>query len=167
MIPKRSAVFVILVLTSLYYIYFLQSFFSPSPAITTTTTTNPSKQTISNPTFSPTNLALTHSECLAHFPSLFTPLDKTASFFTKNPPLTRTYFDSLFTLRHSPDQNDAFQLLAAVKNGSLYIKEYRSHHGNAARAKLLLDQLYQAVIQSPDPLPDIEFAVNIEDRGAE
>ncbi|ORY51074.1 hypothetical protein BCR33DRAFT_846706 [Rhizoclosmatium globosum] len=146
MIPKRSAVFVILVLTSLYYIYFLQSFFSPSPPITTTTIatpSNPSNQTTSNPTFSPTNLALTHSECLTHFPSLFTPLDKTASFFTKNPPLTRTYFDSLFTLRHSPHQNDAFQLLAALKNGSLYIKEYRSHHGNAARAKLLLDQLYQ------------------------
>ncbi|KAJ3032994.1 hypothetical protein HDU99_010862, partial [Rhizoclosmatium hyalinum] len=117
--------------------------------------------------FNANDLSLNHSQCLVHFPNLFSQIEETASFCRKIGGIYAKTFDFLYSLnKDNKHQRGGFQIHIVLKSNKLFIKEYIHDHPNINRAMLLLEHLDRIIQASTEPISDAEFVIDITDQGA-
>ncbi|KAI5477697.1 hypothetical protein MNV49_005980 [Pseudohyphozyma bogoriensis] len=100
------------------------------------------------------NLHLSHDECEAAFPKLWPRLVKVKERQRENGGVRKVDVE-----RATSDEGT----WVAVIDGNLYIKNY--HKEWMSRVSAILGSLYQAVLTSPEPIPDVEFYFRAKDSG--
>ncbi|KAI5481532.1 hypothetical protein MNV49_004289 [Pseudohyphozyma bogoriensis] len=93
-----------------------------------------------------TNLRLTHEECDAGFPLLWTEVKSTRDHFQNKGGIFKKDVDSA-------EKEDGTRV--AIIDGRLYIKRWNPE--STTRSQAVLHSLHQAISTSPEPMPDVEF----------
>ena len=106
------------------------------------------------------NHGLTHDQCMAAFPDLYREIDRSAVFWKKR--LGGNITPEHISLHWSGDGG----LRCMIYNQELYIVMSRglNHFKHwVERSHGTLHQIHRALISSPEPVPNIEFSIKIND----
>ncbi|KAJ3110394.1 hypothetical protein HK100_003053, partial [Physocladia obscura] len=99
------------------------------------------------------NIAMSHDSCRNSFPKLYYEVDRSWKFYKKRG-ISKSDLDAL-----ANEQN----LRIVIKKNKLYIKAFEN--GFHTRTKAVAAAIHEAIMMSPEPIPDCEFVITTEDKG--
>ncbi|GAA5992422.1 hypothetical protein JCM11641_002902 [Rhodosporidiobolus odoratus] len=98
---------------------------------------------------------LSQAQCDAVFPGLYLEIDRAVDYWKARGGVTQKDLD---------DAEERGQARAMIYNNRLYVKSFADYQ-QGTRTKATLALINEALITSPEPVPDIEFVIQTGDNG--